>query len=97
MRRENKTCQACAVINRFPHEFCCLNECGQHSFCINCEILIMNKECKCQIAERVKANKERYTIEQIIDAITQASYDILYAMQTQDREMLEDVLKDYLH
>lgn len=41
-------------------------------------------------------NEEKYTIEQIIDAITQASYDIIYAMQTQDREMLEDVLKDYL-
>lgn len=42
-------------------------------------------------------NEEKYTVEQIIDAITQASYDIIYAMQTQDRERLEDVLKDYLH
>ena len=42
-------------------------------------------------------NKEKYTIEQIIDAITRATYDIVYAIQTQDREMLENVLQDYLH
>lgn len=41
--------------------------------------------------------KEKYTIEQIIEAITQADYDeIIEAIQYQDMEMLEDILKDYL-
>lgn len=42
-------------------------------------------------------NEEKYTIEQIIDAITQADNEIIQAIQYKDREMLEDILKDYLH
>lgn len=42
-------------------------------------------------------NEEKYTIEQIIGAITQADEEIIQAIQFKDREMLEDVLKDYLH
>ncbi len=41
-------------------------------------------------------NEEKYTIEQIVEAITQADEEILQAIQYKDREMLEDVLKDYL-
>lgn len=42
-------------------------------------------------------NEEIYTIEQIIDAITQADEEIIQAIRYKDREMLEDVLKDYLN
>lgn len=42
-------------------------------------------------------NEEKYTIEQIIDAIIQSYDDIVCAVQMEDRNMLEDVLKDYLH
>lgn len=42
-------------------------------------------------------NEEKYTIEQIIDAIAQADDEIICAIQYRDREGLEDVLKDYLH
>ncbi len=41
-------------------------------------------------------NEERYTIEQIIDAIVQADYDIIRAIQYGDRVDLENVLKCYL-
>ena len=40
--------------------------------------------------------EEKYTIEQIIDAIVQADDEIIAAIRYKDREMLEDVLKDYL-
>lgn len=42
-------------------------------------------------------NEEKYTIEQILDAIVQADEEIIVAISHKDREMLEDVLKDYLH
>lgn len=41
--------------------------------------------------------EEKYTIEQILDAITQADEEIISAIAFKDREMLEDVLKDFLH
>lgn len=41
--------------------------------------------------------EKRYTLEQIIDVIIQSYDDITCAVQMQDRNMLEDVLKDYLH
>lgn len=41
-------------------------------------------------------NEEKYTIEQILDAITQADEEIIEAIRYQDREMLEDLLRDYL-
>lgn len=42
-------------------------------------------------------SEETYAIEQIIEAIVQADEEIVQAIQYKDREMLEDVLKDYLH
>ncbi len=42
-------------------------------------------------------SEETYTIEQIIEAIVQADEEIVQAIQYRDREMLEDVLKDYLN
>ena len=42
-------------------------------------------------------NEEKYTIEQIIEAIAQADEEIIQAIRYKDREMLEDVLKDYLN
>lgn len=41
-------------------------------------------------------NTGTYTIEQIADAITQADTELIAAMHYQDREMLIDVLRDYL-
>ncbi len=41
-------------------------------------------------------DEEKYTIEQIIDAIVQADKEIIQAIQYKDREMLKDVLKDYI-
>lgn len=40
--------------------------------------------------------EEKYTLEQIIDAIVQADDEIIYAIQCKDRELLQDVLKEYL-
>lgn len=40
--------------------------------------------------------KGKYTDEEIIDAIVQAGEGIAWAIMRQDREMLEDVLKQYL-
>lgn len=42
-------------------------------------------------------SEEKYTIEQILDAIVQADNEIISAIQYRDREWLKDVLKDYLH
>lgn len=44
-----------------------------------------------------KKCEEKYTIEQILDAITQADEEIIHAIRHKDRGMLEDVIKDYLH
>ena len=41
-------------------------------------------------------SEEKYTIEQILDAITQADEEIVEAIQYKDREMLEGLLRDYL-
>lgn len=41
-------------------------------------------------------SESKYTIEQILDAITQADEEIVQAIQYQDREMLEHLLRDYL-
>ena len=40
--------------------------------------------------------EEKYTIEQIVDAIIQASDSVVAAMQSDDRDMLEDALRDFL-
>lgn len=42
-------------------------------------------------------SEEKYTIEQIIEAIVQADEEIVQDIEYKDREMLEDVLKDYLY
>lgn len=44
-----------------------------------------------------KMSEEKYTIEQILDAIVQADEEITQAIRYKDREMLEDALKDYLN
>lgn len=41
-------------------------------------------------------DEEKYTIEQVLDAITQASEEILQAIWCEDRDMLEIALKNYL-
>ena len=52
--------------------------------------------------ERLKSSsddrqeKEKYTIEQIIDAIVQAGEDIVAAITYNDRDMLEDIIRDFL-
>ena len=40
--------------------------------------------------------EEKYTLEQIIDAIVQADEAVVVAIRTKDREMLEDAIKDFL-
>lgn len=40
--------------------------------------------------------EDKYTIEQIVDAITQADDEIVAAIQYQDADMVRDVLMDYL-
>lgn len=41
-------------------------------------------------------SEEKYTIERILEAITQADEEIIEAIRYKDREMLKDALKDYL-
>lgn len=41
-------------------------------------------------------SEEKYTIEQILDAITQADVEIIHAIQYGDRVDLENILKEYL-
>lgn len=41
--------------------------------------------------------EEKYTIDQILDAIVQADDEIVTAIQYQDADMVRDVLMDYLH
>lgn len=42
-------------------------------------------------------SEEKYTIEQIIDAIVQGDGEIIHAIQYGDREGLEDALKEYIY
>lgn len=37
------TCQGCALINKFPFQFCCLYECGEHEFCRGCSRINKSK------------------------------------------------------
>lgn len=41
--------------------------------------------------------EETYTLDQIVEAITQADDELICAIQYKDREGVEDVLRDYLH
>lgn len=43
-----------------------------------------------------ETESENYTLEQIIDAITQAGEEMAIAIMWQDREMVKGILKDYL-
>lgn len=29
-------CDICKRMYHMPHNYCCLEECGEHEFCINC-------------------------------------------------------------
>ena len=40
--------------------------------------------------------EEKYTIEQIVEAIMQDGEEVIAAIGYDDREMLEDILMDYL-
>lgn len=40
--------------------------------------------------------EEKYTIKQIINAVEQAGEDIVVAITYNDRDMLEDILRDFL-
>ena len=44
-----------------------------------------------------RSHEEKYTINQILDAITQADKEIIVALTHKDREMLKDILKDFLN
>jgi len=44
-----------------------------------------------------RRHEEKYTINQILDAITQADKEIIVALTHKDREMLKDILKDFLN
>lgn len=40
--------------------------------------------------------KEKYTAEQILDALVQANDEVVTAIRYQDKDMLRDILMDYL-
>ena len=40
--------------------------------------------------------EEKYTIEQIVEAIMQDGEEVIAAIRYEDKEMLEDILMDYL-
>lgn len=40
--------------------------------------------------------EEKYTIDQVLDALIQADSEAIEAIAYQDRDMLRDVLQDYL-
>lgn len=44
----------------------------------------------------LEKQEEKYTLEEILDAITQSNEEIVVAIMHKDREMLEDTLKEYL-
>lgn len=39
---------------------------------------------------------KKYSIEEILDAITQAQYGVMASFECEDREMLRDVLMEHL-
>lgn len=39
-------CETCSKDNRFPFDYCCLFECGEHEFCRNCRIITNNSSKK---------------------------------------------------
>ena len=59
--------------------------------------LLISSDLAALNERKLKMGEEKYTIEQIIDAIVQADDEMICAIQYGDREGLEDVLKDYLY
>lgn len=49
------------------------------------------------MCQKGKVMEEKYTLEQIVDAIIQAMDDLIYAIQYTDRECIEDIMRDYLN
>lgn len=73
-----------ATINYIREGKSCTDEVGQKiAQALGVDISILVAESK-------------YTVEEIMDAIVQADEEVIIAIQHKDREMLEDVLKDYL-
>lgn len=92
----NKVCYS-------PFEFCgivqyCSKGINDEGGCAKgCHILEMYKKLAAyEDADEHFKLGEKYTLEQIIDAIVQADDSVAYAIHHKDREMLEDVLKNYL-
>ncbi len=46
--------------------------------------------------EESKNSEEKYTLDQIVDAMVQADGVIILAIKHQDREWVKDVLNDHL-
>ena len=74
-------------------------------YCGEIMILVYDQENSTIVAgkwERLKNSsddrqeEEKYTIEQIIDSIVQAGEDIVAAITYKDRDMLEDIIRDFL-
>ena len=40
--------------------------------------------------------EEKYTIEQIVNAVMQADETVVVAIRNKDEDMLEDVIRDFL-
>lgn len=51
---------------------------------------------KNEVLSQSESYEDKYTIEQIVDAVTQADAEIAAAIEQKNRELLEDVLKDSL-
>lgn len=76
--------------------------------CLYCQevmILVYNQEDGTMVAgkwERLEKSsdeqqeEEKYTIEQILDVIEQVGEDIVVAITYNDRDMLEDMLRDFM-
>lgn len=48
------------------------------------------------VLTEVTESEEKYTIEQILDALVQADDEVVAAIQYKDRDMLRDALMDFL-
>jgi hypothetical protein len=53
----NPNCKDCEVKYKMPHEYCCLEECGEHEFCKDCKSVIYLKEDDEVIKENNKKGK----------------------------------------
>lgn len=64
--------------------------------CAEYEKLGTLEEVRAAVKADHSSPEEKYSIEQIIDAITQADKELIEAIRYQDAEMIQDILKDYL-